>query len=104
MDDNISKLSKLDKSTMVNKSISSTQAQNNFGQILDDIIGHRTRYIVERRGVPQVIILSLDDFAHTLHDIYEQQQLVALLQEVRPEYRLGQVLTPPMEEPTGESQ
>lgn len=88
---------------MINKSISSTQAQNNFGQILDDIIGHHTRYIVERRGVPQVIILSLDDFACTLCDPEEQQQLVTLLQEVRPAYRLGQVLVPSTAKPTGDS-
>ena len=74
------------------KSISSTQAQNNFGRVLDDVTHNRTRYVIERRGAPQVIILSLDDFAHALDDEEEYRQLSAILRDMRPEYRLGQIL------------
>ena len=77
---------------MTTKTISSTKAQNNFGRVLDDITRNQTRYIVERRGIPQVIILSFDDFAAILGDEQERQQLNAILQEVRPEYRLGQIV------------
>jgi prevent-host-death family protein len=79
---------------MIAKRISSTQAQNNFGQVLDDVTRNHTRYIIERRGVPQVIILSFDDFAHMLDDESERQQMDAILRELRPEYHLGQVITP----------
>lgn len=93
---NIPKLAILDitqEDMMIAKRISSTQAQNNFGQVLDDVTQNRTRYIIERRGVPQVIILSFDDFAHVLDDESERQQMDAILRELRPEYHLGQVIT-----------
>jgi prevent-host-death family protein len=79
---------------MATKSISSTQAQNNFGQVLDDVTHNHTRYIVERRGVPQAIVLSFDDFADILGDATERRQMDTVLRELRPEYSLGQVLNP----------
>lgn len=77
---------------MTTKSISSTQAQNNFGRVLDDVTHNRTRYIIERRGVPQVIILSFDDFAHVLNDAGEREDMDSMLKELRPKYRLGRVI------------
>jgi len=79
---------------MATKSISSTQAQNNFGRVLDDVTHNHTRYVVERRGVSQVMILSFSDFARILDDANERQQMGEILRELRPEYRLGQVLDP----------
>ncbi len=79
---------------MITKSISSTQAQNNFGQVLDDVTRNHTRYIVERRGIPQAIVLSFDDFACILSDATERRQMDTVLRELRPEYSLGQVLNP----------
>jgi len=78
---------------MIAKKISSTQAQNNFGQVLNDVTQNHTRYIIERHGVPQVIILSFDDFAHVLDDESERQQMESILRELRPEYHLGQVIS-----------
>ncbi|MFQ5341248.1 MAG: type II toxin-antitoxin system Phd/YefM family antitoxin [Anaerolineae bacterium] len=79
---------------MTTKSISSTKAQNNFGQVLDDVTHNHARYIVERRGVPQVIILSFDDFAHVLRDEDERRQMDTVLTDLRPKYHLGQVISP----------
>ena len=79
---------------MATKSISSTEAQNNFGRVLDDITHHHTRYVVERRGIPQVIILSFDDFSQVLDDEQERRQMNFVLKELRPEYRLGQIVEP----------
>ena len=42
---------------MRTKTIASTAAQNNFGQILDDVSQHNTRYIIKRRNSSQAIIL-----------------------------------------------
>jgi prevent-host-death family protein len=78
---------------MATKSVSSTKAQNNFGRVLDDVTHNHTRYIVERRGIPQVIILSFDDFAHVLSDEEERQQMDNVLKELRPEYHLGEVVS-----------
>ncbi|GAB4539510.1 MAG: hypothetical protein Kow0063_28370 [Anaerolineae bacterium] len=79
---------------MITKRISSTQAQNNFGQVLNDVTQNGACYIIERRQVPQVIVLSFDDFAHVLGDEGERQQMDAILRELRPEYHLGQIIAP----------
>ncbi len=79
---------------MATKSISSTEAQNNFGRVLDDVTHNRTRYIIERRGVPQAIVLSFEDFAHVLGNESERKKIRAILKDIRPVYRLGQVVDP----------
>ena len=77
---------------MTTKSISSTKAQNNFGRVLDDVTQNHARYIVERRSVPQAVILSFDDFAEILDSESERQQIHHVLKELRPKYQLGQIL------------
>lgn len=77
---------------MTTKSIASTEAQNNFGQVLDEVNQRRTRYIVERRGVPQAMLLSLDDLAATLADQKERERMMRVLTTVLPSYPLGRVL------------
>ncbi len=78
---------------MLTKIVGSTQAQNNFGRVLDDVTHNHTRYVIERRGAPQVIILSLEDFVHALNHEPERQALAALLRELQPRYDVGAVLT-----------
>ena len=77
---------------MATKKISSTQAQNNFGQVLDDVIHNQTRFIIARRGIPKAVILSFDDFEKLLSNESDRNQMFMLLREVRPEYQLGQTL------------
>lgn len=77
---------------MITKSIASTQAQNNFGQVLDDLTRNRARYIIERRGIPQAVILSFEDFSTILNDAKERRQMDSMIRELRPEYGLGQVV------------
>ena len=77
---------------MATKGISSTEAQNNFGQVLSDVTQNRTRYIVERRGVPEAVILSLDDLTQLLDDEAERQNMYTIVREVRPRYDLGRTL------------
>lgn len=74
------------------KSISSTEAQNKFGQVLNDVTQNQTRYIIERRGSSQAVILSFADFSRILNDELERRSVNALLQEVRPTYQLGRVI------------
>lgn len=78
---------------MAIKSASSTQIQNNFGQVLDDITQNHTRYIVERRGSPKAVILSFDDFERVLGDAKERQEMGSIIKELRPEYGLGQIVS-----------
>ena len=75
------------------KSVSSTQVQNNFGQVLDDVTQNHTRYIVERRGSPKAIILSFDDFARILDDATERQEMGEIVKELRPAYEVGHIVS-----------
>ena len=75
---------------MAIKSIGSTQAQNNFGRVLDDVTHNNTRYVIRRRGAPQAVLLSLDDLVHILNMREESREMYSLLRELRPTYHLGQ--------------
>lgn len=77
---------------MNTKTISSTQAQNNFGRILDDITQNNTRYVVKRRDTPQVILLSVSDFQALLVNQSEQDKLGKIIRELRPAYHLGETV------------
>lgn len=77
---------------MNTKTISSTQAQNNFGRILDDVTQNNTRYVVKRRDAPQVILLSVADFQALLSNQSEQDKLGKIIRELRPEYQLGETV------------
>lgn len=77
---------------MATKKISSTQAQNNFGQVLDEVTQNQIRFIIERRGIPKAVILSFDDFERLLSDELDQKQMFTLIKDVRPKYKLGQNL------------
>jgi PHD/YefM family antitoxin component YafN of YafNO toxin-antitoxin module len=78
--------------TMTTKSIASTQVQNHFGQILDDVIQNGTRYIIKRRGVPQVIFLGLSDFVRLLADEGERAKIENMIRELQPVYDLGETV------------
>lgn len=77
---------------MATKKISSTQAQNNFGQVLDDVTYNQTRFIIQRRGIPKAVIISFDDFEKLLSNESERNDMFVLLREVKPEYQIGQSL------------
>lgn len=78
---------------MATKTISSTDAQNNFGRILDDVIQNDSRYIIKRRGSPQAILLSLSDFERLLASNDQERLAVGqLLREIGPTYRLGETV------------
>jgi hypothetical protein len=76
------------------KLIPSTEAQNNFGRILDDVVQNNTRYVVQRRSAAQVIILSLSDFENILAGgEVERKKLEAVVRELSPVYSLGEPVT-----------
>lgn len=74
---------------MAMKMVSSTEAQNNFGRVLDDITQKGTRYVVLRRGQPQVIMLDIADLAAILDGQYQRDGLYSVLQEMQPIYDIG---------------
>jgi len=77
---------------MATKSISSTEAQNHFGKLLDDAANNRTRYVVERRGVPQAAVLGFDDLLNLLSDDEARREMRRILAERRPQYGFGRIL------------
>ena len=62
----LSKFASLEIFMSTSKTIASTEIQNNFGLILNDVIQNSTRYIVKRHNQPQAILLSLADFERLL--------------------------------------
>ena len=80
---------------METKTIASTEAQNNFGRILNDVILNHTRYVVKRRNAPQAIILSLSDFEQILTNQAEQRKMTHIVRELTPVYSLGETVAQP---------
>ena len=74
------------------KTIASTEVQNNFGLILNDVIQNNTRYIIKRHNLPQAIILSLADFEQILTSASEQDKMVHVVRELAPAYTIGQTI------------
>lgn len=79
---------------MKTKLIASTEAQNNFGRVLDDVVQNRTRYIIRRRNISQAIIMSVADVEQLLAGgDKERRQLERIIQETRPTYSIGDAIS-----------
>ena len=75
------------------KTIASTEAQNNFGRILDDVVQNDARYIIKRRHASQAILLSLSDFEALLASSQNtREEFRRLVREQTPLYDLGRSL------------
>ena len=76
------------------KLIASTEAQNNFGRILDDVVQNDTRYIIRRRNISQAIILNISDLENLLTgDEKAREKLEKIIHELIPTYTIGQSLS-----------
>lgn len=82
------------KSGRETKFIISTEAQNHFGQLLDDVAANGTRYIVKRFSAPKAAIISLEDLETLLAGESNGQTYLQVLQESRPTYSLGEPIEP----------
>lgn len=79
---------------MPTKTIRSTEIQNNFGRILDDVVRNSTRYVIQRHSSSQAILLSLEDFNRLLAaSEAERSKLGSVIRELSPSYDLGKVLS-----------
>lgn len=76
--------------SMTVKTINSTQAQNNFGQLLDDVAENVTQYLVQRFGKTKAVIIPLNDFRRLAR---QDSQTAQLLHEASPGHSLGQAQT-----------
>ena len=48
------------------KKISAVTARTQFGQIMNRAVEKQERFLVDRRGEPAVIIMSVDDYLETI--------------------------------------
>ena len=78
---------------MKTKAIASTEAQNNFGRILNDVLQNNTRYVIKRRNLPQAIILSLTDLEQLLTNNDEQRKMANMVRDLTPVYSLGEAIS-----------
>ncbi|MBN1873392.1 MAG: type II toxin-antitoxin system Phd/YefM family antitoxin [Anaerolineae bacterium] len=77
---------------MKTKTVASTEAQNNFGRILNDVLAHHTRYVIKRHDLPQAILLSLADLEQLLGNQAAQLEMTTVLRELTPDYELGKTV------------
>lgn len=76
---------------MKTRLVASTEAQNNFGRVLDDVVQNGTRYIIRRRNTSQAILLSISDFESLLSgDETERHKLEKVVRELSPSYSFGE--------------
>lgn len=76
---------------MKTRLVASTEAQNNFGRVLDDVVQNGTRYIIRRRNTSQAILLSIADFESLLSgDETERHRLEKVVRELSPSYSFGE--------------
>lgn len=79
---------------MKTRIIASTEAQNNFGRMLDDTVQNNTRYVIRRRNASQAILLSISDLERLLlGDEHERRLLEHTIREIRPSYHMGEALS-----------
>ena len=67
--------------TSVHKVISALAARTQFGQIMRRARLEHTRFVVDRRGEPQVVIMGIKDFLRTLGP--EKKILAAIRAQAR---------------------
>ena len=76
---------------MKTRLVTSTEAQNNFGRVLDDVVQNGTRYFISRRNASQAILLSIADFENLLSgDEAERRKLEKVVKELSPSYSFGE--------------
>ena len=66
------------ETNIMTKSISALTARTNFGKLMDQVENQRSRFLVNKRGVPKVVILSVDDY---LKNILKKPTLLAEIQQ-----------------------
>jgi prevent-host-death family protein len=52
-------------SSLINRRVDAHLARTQFGQIMDRAVENNERFVVERRGEPAVVIMSVQDFIRT---------------------------------------
>lgn len=80
------------------KTISATDASNNFGTMIDEVASGRSLFIVTRMGRPKAVVLSMEQYLEFLDELeikaeQEDAEFQALLAEARKDVELGRTIT-----------
>ena len=80
------------------KTITATEASNNFGRMIDEAAQGRNLFIVTRMGHPRAIVLGVEQYRELMEELETIQELndeayMAGIAEAREEIALGRTLT-----------
>lgn len=80
------------------KTITATEASNNFGRMIDEAAQGQTLFLVTRMGQPRAIVLGIDQYRELLEELETVQELhdsgyMAAVAEAREDIALGNILT-----------
>jgi prevent-host-death family protein len=80
------------------KTISATEASNNFGHMIDEAARGRSLFIVTRMGHPRAVIIGVDQYIELMEELetvkeLNDDQYLAGVVEAREDIRLGRTLT-----------
>jgi antitoxin YefM len=69
------------------------QAKMNFERLTEEIWRSKDRLLIEKDGLPIVVLLSIDDFENLMETVGElsDSEYLASIREARAEYRRGDV-------------
>ena len=82
----------------MSKTITSTEASNHFGSMVDEAAQGRSLFIITRLGRPRAVMLGVDQYREILEELETVQELkdkdyLAGIVEAREDIRLGRTLT-----------
>ncbi len=80
------------------KTITATEASNNFGAMIDEASRGRSLFVVTRMGKPRAVVLGIDQYREMLEELETIQELhdngyMAGIAEAREDVELGRTLT-----------
>ena len=80
------------------KTISATEASNNFGSMIDEAARGRSLFVVTRMGKPRAVILGVDVYRELMEELetireLNDEEYMAGIVEAREDIQLGRTLT-----------
>jgi Phd_YefM. len=73
--------------------IGSTEAQNNFGRIMDSVTKDHVGFVIERRSVPEVWVISNSDLRDILSNSAQRKEIEKLLKNISSRNDLGETIS-----------
>ena len=78
---------------MTVKTIPAVEARVHFGEIMRKSFKNRDRFVVEKSGIPMVVIINADDYAHLVGERDERFKLLDKIKAKLPSLPADEVET-----------